>query len=172
MRRWVGATAAAVAGALELTGCGVPAGGVIGVTVDATGAPQIVVQMCEGHIDGATLYLPDPDADRQPPQDRTMGRWEASGPVTGFSQFSLDSGGNGWAVSGELVGRAPGTRYTIYGWSRDSSWSAMHLEFSERDLKQLHPGTVLVPSKDLASEDNWTESVDDFKQKACDDWQF
>src|SRR4051812_13481126 len=114
MRRRVGAAAAAVAGTLGLTGCGVPAGGVVGLTVDATGAPQVVVQMCEGHIDGATLYLPDSDADRQPPQDQTMGRWEASEPVTGFSQFLLDSGGNGWAVAGELVGRAPSTRYTIY----------------------------------------------------------
>ncbi|WP_427885653.1 hypothetical protein ACQHIV_25085 [Kribbella sp. GL6] len=53
MRRWVGA--AAVAGLLGVTGCGVPAGGVIGLTVDSTGQPVGVVQLCEGHIDGATV---------------------------------------------------------------------------------------------------------------------
>lgn len=158
MRRWVGicvATAGCLAG---LTSCTVPPGGVVGVTVDAQGAAVIVVQMCEGHIDGATLYR----------DDKTFGKWEVSSPVTGFSQFALDTGGNGWAVVGELEARDPEQQYTIYGWSNDSSWSATHLDFSDRDLSGLKPGTVLVPERE--QEGTRSESLEDFKTKTCEDW--
>jgi hypothetical protein len=164
----VGAAIAAASGALVLTGCTVPSGGVVGVTVDAQGNPVIVVQMCEGHIDGATMYKPDPDPDRMPPQDEIMGRWEVAAPVTGFSQFQLDTGGNGWAVVDTLVGRDPRTPYTIYGWSNDNSWSASHLSFSDRELDDLQPGTVLVPETE--GDANKTESLADLKTKSCEDW--
>jgi hypothetical protein len=153
--KWVGIAAAC---ALTLTACTVPPGGVVGVTVDAQGKPVIVVQMCEGHIDGATMYR----------EDETFGKWEVSSPVTGFSQFDLDTGGNGWAVVGDLVGRDPKLRYTIYGWSKDNSRSANHLDFSEQELAELKPGTVLVPER--KAEGNRRRSLQDFKDKTCDEW--
>jgi hypothetical protein len=128
------------------------------VTVDAQGAAVIVIQMCEGHIDGATLYR----------DDVTLGKWKVSSPVTGFSQFTLDSGGNGWAVVGDLERRDPEQQYTIYGWSNDNSWSANHLDFSDRDLSGLKPGTVLVPERE--QEGHRSESLEDFKTKTCEDW--
>ncbi|WP_405071096.1 hypothetical protein OG558_16770 [Kribbella sp. NBC_01510] len=158
MRRWMGIWGAAAACCAGLTSCTVAPGGVVGVTVDAQGAAVIVVQMCEGHIDGATLYR----------DDKTLGKWEVSSPVTGFSQFTLDSGGNGWAVVGELEGRDPEQQYTIYGWSNDNSWSANHLDFSDRDLSGLKPGTVLVPERE--QEGHRSESLEDFKTKTCEDW--
>ncbi|MFG1814416.1 hypothetical protein ACGFIF_11665 [Kribbella sp. NPDC049174] len=161
MRRWVGTGLAAISCLAAVVGCGVPTGGVVGVTVDAAGRPVVVVQMCEGHIDGATMYLPD---------DEEFGRWEVSPPVTDFSQFSLTDGGNGWRLVGSLKPREPETRYVIYGWSNDSSWSATHLEFSERDLEDLQAGTVLVPSADPDSTSNVTRSLPDFRSKTCEDW--
>ena len=126
--------------------------------IDDEGRAVAVVQMCEGHIDGATLYR----------DDRTFGKWQVSSPVTGFSQFALDSGGNGWAMVGEFEARAPEQRYTIYGWSNDSSWSATHLEFSDHELSVVKPGTVLVPERER--EGNRTESLADFKTRTCEDW--
>jgi hypothetical protein len=149
----------AVAGCLAaVSGCTVPTGGVIGVTVDAEGKAVVVVQMCEGHIDGATMHR----------DDETFGRWEVSSPVTGFSQFDLETGGNGWAVADELVGRDSELRYTIYGWSNDNNWSATSVEFSNRDLAEQKPGSVLV----LEPETNLTrsESLEDFKTKTCEGW--
>ncbi len=143
---------------VALTGCGVDGSGVVGVTVDAAGNPVVVVQMCEGHINGATLYR----------DDTTLGKWQVSSPVTGFSQFDLDSGGNGWAVVGDLERRDPEQRYTIYGWSNDNKWSASHLEFSDRELSGLKPGTVLVPEHE--QEGNRSESLEEFKTKTCEDW--
>jgi hypothetical protein len=168
--KWAGVVSATVGCSLALSGCTVPPGGIVGVTVDAQGKPVIVVQMCEGHIDGATLYLPDPDPDRIPPQDKTMGSWEVASPVTGFSQFRLDAAGNGWRLVSTLEPRDPETRYSIYGWSKDNSWSANHLHFSERELVGLEPGSVRVPSEDPESEDNRTESLEDFRSKTCQDW--
>ncbi|WP_350278865.1 hypothetical protein [Kribbella sp. HUAS MG21] len=170
MRKWVGAAAAAVVGTSSLTGCGVPSGGILGVMVDGRGEPSIVVQMCEGHIDGATLYLEDPDPDRMPAQHKTMGTWEVSPPVTGFSQFFLDTGGNGWRVAGTLMPREPETRYTIYGWSKDNSWSASHLSFSEHELANLGPGTVRVPDNEPEAQGNRTVSLADFRTKTCEEW--
>jgi hypothetical protein len=168
MRKWVGAAAAAFLGTLSLTGCGVPSGGIVGVMVDGRGKPLIVVQMCEGHIDGATLYQPS-DSEGVADEKET-GRWEVSPPVTGFSQFSLDTGGNGWRVAGTLMPRDPETRYTIYGWSKDNSWSASHLSFSEHELADLGPGNVRVPHNEPEAEGNRTESLADFQTKTCEDW--
>ncbi|MEI8409649.1 MULTISPECIES: hypothetical protein [unclassified Kribbella] len=161
MLKWVGMSLAAIA---CLAGCGVPAGGLVGVTVDAAGNPVIVVQMCEGHIDGATLYR----FSEEPDDEEVLGRWEVSSPVSGFSQFDLDTGGNGWAVVGELEARDPQQRYTIYGWSNDNSWSAAHLTFSDRELSGLKPGTVLVPERE--QDGNRSESLEDFKTRTCEGW--
>ncbi|MEU4290576.1 hypothetical protein AB0E63_20310 [Kribbella sp. NPDC026596] len=168
MRRRLGICAAMATCLAGLAGCGVPAGGALGVTVDAAGNPAIVVQMCEGHIDGATLYLPDPDPDREPPRDEDVGQWEVSPAVDGFSQFSFAEGGNGWRLVGTLKPRDLATRYTIYGWTKDNSWSAAHLDFSQQDLKTLKPGTVLVPERE--QEGNRSESLEDFKTKTCEEW--
>lgn len=147
-----------------LSGCGVEIGGIVGMTVDDAGRPVAVVQMCEGHIDGATLYLSRDDNETE-----HFGRWEVSPPVTGFSQFDLAAGGNGWRLVGTLKPRDPATRYMIYGWSNDSSRSAAHLEFSEQDLKGLRPGTVLAPSVD-DFDTLEPHSLADFRTKICENW--
>jgi hypothetical protein len=67
--------------ALGLAGCTVPAGGAMGMTVDAEGQPVAVVQMCEGHIDGATVYIPEDD----PENEQTLGVWRVEPALTGFS---------------------------------------------------------------------------------------
>jgi hypothetical protein len=170
MRMWVGICVATAGCVASLSGCGVPAGGVLGVTIDAAGKPEIVVQMCEGHIDGATMYLPDPDPDRVTPQNEEFGRWEVSPAVAGFSQFSLAGGGNGWRLVGTLKPRTPETRYTIYGWSNDNSWSAAHLDFSQRDLDALRPGSVLTISTDPEADTNQTRPLADFRAKTCEEW--
>lgn len=169
MRKWAGVALAAVAALLGIAGCGVPAGGVIGLTMDSNGEVVAVVQMCEGHIDGATVYLADTSG-AETPNDQILGRWEVTPAATGFSRFGLANGGDGWRPVGALVPRDPDTRYTIYGWSKDNSWSAMHLDFSDRELAALQPGTVLVPPVEAGSETNETWPMAKFQAKACDTW--
>ena len=164
MRRLAGAAAAAVIGTSTLTGCGVPPGGIVGVAVDTQGKPLIVVQMWEGHIDGASMYLRDPRPEPETPQDKAMGRWEVTPAVAGFSQFTLTAGENGWRLIGTLERRDPATRYTIYGWTHDNSWSASHVEFAEQDLARLEPGTVWVGTDN----ERHIESLTDFRTKTCE----
>jgi hypothetical protein len=46
--------------------------------------------------------------------------------------------------------------------------AAAGLEFSDRELVGLQPGTVLVPERE--KEGNRSESLQDFKTKTCEDW--
>ncbi|NUR96099.1 MAG: hypothetical protein HOV67_12680 [Kribbellaceae bacterium] len=166
MWRWVGVATAAVVGAPALTGCTVPPGGVMGLTVDANGDLLAVVQMCEGQIDGATLYLP---SDSEIVADeKTIGRWEVSPPVAGFSEFSLAKGGNGWRLAQPLQRRDPAKRYTIYAWSNANDWSADGPEFTAAEVAGLHPSDVLTFKPE--SEGNRTESLADFRTKTCENW--
>lgn len=165
---------------IGLAGCTVPTGGVLGVTVDLLGRPVVVVQMCEGHIDGASLYLPSKDGYSK----GEYGSWRARQAVTGFSQFNLVHGGNGWRPIRPPKPRDPETRYTMYGWSEDSSWSANEVSFSQRDLQTIGPGTVLIPSDDSGPDSESdsrsdpgsdlgpleTTSLTDFRTKTCAGW--
>ncbi|MFC9688043.1 hypothetical protein ACFTSF_05850 [Kribbella sp. NPDC056951] len=169
MRRWVGISLVVALGLGCLTSCGVPGGGVFGMLADGTA----VVQMCEGHIDGATLYLTDPSVpEGEEPHDEMIGEWVADPSVTGFSQFSLQDGGNGWTLKGRLKPRDPAKRYTIYGWTYDNSWSAAHLNFSQDELAKLKPGELVSLPTDLPEEDvevpNRVWTLTEFQAKACE----
>lgn len=169
MRRWVGIFLAVTLGVGTLTSCGVPGGGVFGMLADGTA----VVQMCEGHIDGATLYLSDPHVpEGEEPHDEIFGKWVVDPAAAGFSQFSLKDGGNGWQLNGRLKPRDPKKRYTIYGWTYDNSWSAAHLEFSLDELAKLKPGELVSLPTDLPEEDvevpNRVWTLTEFKAKACE----
>ncbi|WP_405064200.1 hypothetical protein OG474_21825 [Kribbella sp. NBC_01505] len=167
MRRWVGISVAAALGVGTLTSCGVPDGGVFGVLGDGTA----VVQMCTGHIDGAELFLADLSDD---PHDEQIGRWTADPEVSGFSQFSLKDGGNGWTLNGRLRPRDPGKRYTLKGWTADASWSTTWLQFSQHELTKLKPGELAGPPTDWPEDENAPEppnrvwTLTDFKAKACE----
>ena len=71
MRR---ALAVVVAGAAALltAGCTVPSGAVVGIGVDAHGNPVGYLQVCQEHIDGATIYIDDA---------HTFGSWSTSPPA-------------------------------------------------------------------------------------------
>ncbi|WP_112248431.1 hypothetical protein [Kribbella monticola] len=147
---------------LSLAGCGVPAGGAIGVSVDGHGRPVIYIQMCEGHIDGATLYRSDDDSS----EDQIFGRWVVSPAVEGFSQFNLAAPTGDWRAARQLLPRDPATEYTIYGWSTDNSYSAMHLDFSQNSLAELKSGELRYP--DFATGNLKTGSLQDFRKETCE----
>ncbi|MFK4088299.1 hypothetical protein ACI2LF_29570 [Kribbella sp. NPDC020789] len=172
MRRRVGIFLAVSLGVGTLTSCTVPSGGVFGMMGDGTA----VVQMCDGHIDGATLYLPDPNPpELGEPKDEIIGRWTADPAVSGFSQFSVTEGGPGWQRNGRLKPRDPAKRYTLYGWSDDNNWSAMGVDFTLDELAKLKPGELVAMSTDdpPAEEDapeppNRIWTLSEFKAKACE----
>lgn len=160
MRRGLGLLVSAAL-LVGLTSCGVPGGGATGVGVDAQGQPVIYIQMCKGHIDGATLYRSDDD----PAKEQILGRWDVSPAVDGFTQFSLTAPANGWRATQQLAPRDPATEYTIFGGSNDNTFAAMHLSFTQNSLADLKPGEVRYP--DFGHDRLKTGSIADFQKETC-----
>jgi hypothetical protein len=157
--------------AVVLTACGPPSAGVMGVTVDASGRPVGVLEICEGHIDGASLYETSVDESAQP-DPRHLGDWVVAPAVTSSSRLDLTRPAGAWQIETPLATLQPGTSYTLYGWTHDNSWSAAGVEFSPEDLKQLRPGQVRYDAGLHADEDNpedttATVPVGEFRSRAC-----
>ncbi|GAA1557495.1 hypothetical protein [Kribbella lupini] len=169
-----GSALAAVVLAVGLTGvltaCGPPSGGAMGVTVDSLGRPIGVLEVCEGHIDGATLYeTPTSESDSS---DRYRGEWSVAPAVSSSGRFDLRRGGGDWRAKTPLAALRPGTSYTLYGWTNDNSWSLGGVEFSPEDLATLQPGQVRYDAGLHADEDNppdttATMPIADFRSKVC-----
>ncbi len=153
-----------------LTSCGPPAGGAMGVTVDRLGRPIGVLETCEGHIDGATLYeTPTSESDSD---NRERGRWSVSPAVSSSSRLDLQRDGGDWRTETPMTALRPGTSYTLYGWTHDNSWSLAGVEFSPEDLATLHPDQVRYDAGAHADEDNPPDTtatipLTDFRSKVC-----
>ncbi|KAA1418201.1 hypothetical protein FE697_020430 [Mumia zhuanghuii] len=137
-RRWIAAGAASVA-LLSLSACTVEPGGVAAIGVDASGQPVGYLLMCEGSVDGATLYH---DTSAEDDSSVTDGTWAAPEPVTAAATWSLTAPTDGWVTEEPLAAMTEDMSYSLYGWSRDNDWSAAHHSFTLADLETLEPGEV------------------------------
>ncbi len=151
---------------LLLAGCGAPTGGQTAVGVDQNGSPVAYVVMCEGHIDGLTLYHGDND------RSVTVADVDAPAPVTTTAQVDLADPTDGWRVRTPLAALVDGTVYAMYGGSLDNSSSSAHVQFTTDQLAALRPGQVLTQEYDEKKDDvlNVISAVADFQEHACDDW--
>ena len=159
-----GAAVIAVGTALTaalLNACTVPGTAVAGVGVSADGSPVGYLQVCSHSIDGATLYVTEPNS---------VGEWEVSPSMNAFSSWSLPSGGSGWRVTEPMTTLQPGTEYILYGWTHDNSASADAVHFTTDDLAAMHPGQVRywAGEESEGADVAVTTSVADFKAHACD----
>jgi hypothetical protein len=163
---------AVLASAFVLTACGPPSAGTMGVTVDASGRPVGVLEVCEGHVDGVRLYeTPVGDADQSTPA-QVVGDWVVSPAVTSSSRLDLGRPTGAWRAETPLAALEQGRSYTLYGWTNDSSWSAGGVEFSREDLELLRPGQVRYDAGLHADEENpedttATVSAGEFRARAC-----
>lgn len=154
-----------------LTGCTVAVGGVTGIAVSEEGRPLGVMLVCRDHIDGATLYDSD-DADDSDDSAR-LGRWSRAKPATGFTVWSLESGGRGWrAEVPASAAFAPHRTYSLYGWTGDNSSSTAHVTFTAAQFASLEPGQVRwykgegEPGTDR--DGNATTSMGEFRAEGCE----
>ncbi|MFJ9682924.1 hypothetical protein ACIRP2_33490 [Streptomyces sp. NPDC101194] len=163
-RRFVGAFAAGAALAAT-SGCTVPVDAVTGISVTRDGHLLGVIMVCGHQIDGATLYADGTDVD----SEVTVGSWAADRPVTaGLATWTLDSPSAGWTATRSLRPLTAGTTYTLYGWTKDNSWSSRSVSFTPTDRDRLTPGTVRYD--DVSSDGNEsaiTVPVAEFKARAC-----
>lgn len=168
VRRWSSA-AAAVAACIALSGCTVPIAGGMGIGRDDQGRLVGYLQVCHDRIDGATLYYNEAastgDAN---PASVDVGKWTAGQPVSGFSEWSMASAGTEWTTTVPLTSLQPSRRYTLYGWTKDNSWSAGEVSFTLEEISKLRPGQILYWAGQPGSDRNaTTNSHTDFKTATC-----
>ena len=84
-----------------VSGCSVDPHASVALGLGADGSPVAYLQVCSKHIDGVTIYRGNTD----------LGKWAADRPATGFSTWSLATGGNGWTVTKPLAALNPGRSY-------------------------------------------------------------
>jgi hypothetical protein len=146
-----------------LAGCTVPVVGLAGIGVDNKGAPVGYLQVCQDHLDGASVYTDGKDDDQ--------GSWKASPAVTGFARWSLTDPGEGWTAKTTLGQLKPSEKYNLYGRTEDASSSAANVTFTKEDLARLKPGLVLYWSGKAnadGTEDLQTVSSEgEFRANAC-----
>jgi hypothetical protein len=163
-RRFVGAVVVGVALAAT-SGCTVPIDAVAGISVTGDGHLLGVMMVCGHKTDGATLYVDSADVDKQV----TVGSWTADRPLTsGLATWTLDAPAAGWAATGSLVPLTAKTTYTLYGGTKDNSWSSSSVSFTLADRDRLTPGKVRYDSvSDNGEESAVTVSMAEFKTRAC-----
>lgn len=121
-----------VAVVVLLTGCSVPSTGIPGIARGEDGGLSAVVSMCDGHVDGVTIYF-NPDEDSG--ESTTVGDWEYASPVTQAGSVVLSP--DPQSLMRQSVD------YSVYSWSRDNTSSAYGMQFTLTDLTDLAPGEVL-----------------------------
>jgi hypothetical protein len=150
----------------SLTGCTVPVAGVTGIAVSEDGRPLGVMLVCHDRIDGATLY----DADHEGAGSDALGTWSRRKPVTGFTTWSLETGGRGWTADVPAAAFAAHHTYVLYGWTRNNSWSTAHVDFTAAQFAGLEPGQVRYFKGEGAGTDRdgyATVSMEDFRSDGC-----
>ncbi|WP_329277194.1 hypothetical protein [Streptomyces sp. NBC_01451] len=158
----LGGVFAACAALAATSGCTVPVDAVTGISVTDDGHLLGVMMICGHHIDGATLYVAGDDADI----DVTVGSWDAARPLkAGLATWTLDAPAVGWTATTSLKPLTAKATYTLYGWTKDNSWSASGVSFTTADRDGLTPGTVRYEGDESAV----TVPVEEFKTRACED---
>ncbi|RPE38084.1 hypothetical protein EDD90_0952 [Streptomyces sp. Ag109_O5-1] len=162
------AGAAAVVTALgTASGCTVPIDAVAGISVTTDGHLLGVMMVCGHRIDGATLYVDSDDMDKEV----TVGSWTADRSLkTGVTTWTLDTPAAGWTATRPLAPLKAGTTYSLYGWTKDNSWSSGDVTFTPRDRNRLAPGKVRYDTfSENGDEHEVTVPMAEFKAKACKD---
>ncbi len=152
---------------LATAGCTVPMGAVTGVGVNAAGGVVGYLQVCDDHIDGATLYS---DSEHESDDKNKRGSWSAPKPVTKSATWTL-SEPVPWATDLPLADLDSDVQYGLYGWTEDNSSSAGPVMFSLEDLASLKPGQVLYGGYGTSGDGdahNVVVTEADFKHRACE----
>ncbi|MFI8186413.1 hypothetical protein OG539_14705 [Actinacidiphila glaucinigra] len=150
-----------------LSGCGAATTGVMGISVTEDGKPLAVMLVCDGRVESVTLH----DADRGPSRKNRLAAWSRGRPATGFSVWSLESGGRGWSVEKTMAPLEPGRTYTLYGWTGDPASTTSGVDFTAAQLAGLRPGQVRwFKGEEMPGTDRdgfATVGVAEFRADAC-----
>jgi hypothetical protein len=165
-RRFAGAVGLGVVLAAT-SGCTVSVAAVAGISVTGDGHLLGVMMVCGHKIDGATLYVDNADVDKQV----TVGSWTADRSLTpGIATWTLDAPAADWVATRALAPLTSKTTYTLYGWTKDNSWSSSSVSFTLADRDRLTPGKVRYESVSVNGDESAiTVPIAEFETRACHD---
>ena len=149
---------------LLLAGCTVETGGAVGLTVTGAGEVAAVLVVCQGYLDGVTVYRDD-DSDGP-----SVGEWDAETRITDTATIPLTEAPLDSAL--EQLGIEDRAAYLIYGWTEDNRWSANHERFTAADVLALRVDEVWFSTWDAETETagGVYVPVADFREVVCADF--
>jgi hypothetical protein len=149
-----------------LSGCSAKVGGWAGVTIDAQGAVQIVVQACDLPFDWLSLSGSSiGDAAQSPPTYSDEVRWDADPAVEPgtFTQVPAIGSTAPWSLRTAAPVFVDGMSYSVWA-GMDSMWGGANRSsypmFTSADLAKLRPGQVLAPLGEVMT-------LEQFRSGAC-----
>ncbi|WGW11932.1 hypothetical protein LWF01_17880 [Saxibacter everestensis] len=164
----------AVAGLMLLTsGCGNwvtdEFGGYLGVTVDDSGAPVILVRACTP----LTPYIELAEGrDNIPESEENVerGAWEATQPQDGISELTLLRPDRNWKTVSTASNLEPDKLFLVTAGSVDDNYFLSQAQFRPRELATLDGTSVLVPG----DEDGGTRTISrqQFSSEGCTDPEY
>jgi hypothetical protein len=144
--------------------------GKAGVGVDAQGRLIGYLAVCDQHIDGATLSFEQASANATDVTEVTAGKWASDQPVSVLAGWSLEGTTDGWTTISALMPLEANRTYSLHGWTRDNSGSALNVTFTPAQLQGLKPGEVyfydhfdMDKNQDVFA----TRSPTEFRKAAC-----
>lgn len=128
---------------------GGPAGinGQVGVTVDAAGAPVLILEVCRGSVNTITVVGPN----RGSEPNEVFANLRAPAPVATPTQVALLSPTPGW--SGTLASLPLDTQSFLIASAQGDQSELRQVDFSAADLATLDPATVQYSIYDDAKQD-------------------
>jgi hypothetical protein len=133
-----------------ITGCTPAARGAAGVTVDASGAPIVVVTGCGRSVTRVSVIYRDSDGSQAPrvTQEPEAGAWESSraGGLPGRNFLNLSTPGPDWRVIQPLAPLKKGVGYKIRGRVGEGEAAAplSIVDLTVEQLRTLTPDKVLM----------------------------
>jgi hypothetical protein len=134
-----------------LTGCSVPSNGVTGISVDEAGRLTVVLAWCGRAPDVVIVYHDRARGEAAGrPDDPTVtdATYDAPALPGQRASFLIDAPSGGWTAAPAQLVPDPAITYTVFGATRDNSYSTRSVSFQADDAAKLTPGSVLVQGYD------------------------
>ncbi len=150
-----------------LAGCVAPdveVVGALGVTVDETKRPVVVVEACEGVATRVDLFFAREGATDDEENVR-VGTWVSDAPVRGTSELALHAPAGPWA--GKSVEVVADRGYIATAVGEEDREVLGQVAFRGGDLASLEPGTVYVNDTDPDASELVGRSAEDFAADVC-----
>lgn len=126
---------------LALTGCGDRVSGRVGVGLDDSRQPVILVLSCGSPLD-LVIASSSPTAEQQPETGAELGRWIRTSPTDGLSVLNPADPGDGWEGPG--MSWPPDQRVNIDTGQTAGTVAGMSVVVEAGALTELNPNDVLV----------------------------